>query len=467
MPFCVGPEKEAQFFSAPETTITSDHAMSSNGKDIYSSETVNLREYSFGYDCLREGFKILGWVDAANLQSFLENAKRSGNSDIYIQYIEDDQAERHVTLEPEQIIDPFSQSEDDKKEIASNDKPKKPRKKKNNKIGEPTGPGLADEYAGVPTARSSARSSAICPPNDRGCWQKQIELLDSVPNLAGCGEYIDEAENYERNIDRAVDPNLPKMSPLERALANPPPPVGWSRHGDAHASSSISKPSGQCVAEWNGEEAIPTLACTESVLQYERWSRDGLAKASDATYGLVGRLPIISTFVFLKQSEVSRSTAHNSIWAARWLDFMRVKHQKGDYDRIDEGIKMLGRSERQVLLARIRKWYNEKDMADYRPLFTTLLQNYFIDLYPEAADENGLPAFEKMPTRLWWATNWLATVKRRGMPLPAALNLLRCTASSYVAVATLKGLIPYLKSTGRFRNMAEELEILLADSPPS
>ncbi len=130
IPFCVGPEKEAQFFSVPETIITPDHEPSPTGKDIYSTDTVNLREYSFGYDCMREGFKILGWVDAANLQSFLKKAKQTGNNDIYIQYIEDDKAEQHVTLKLEQMIDPFSLSEDDKKETASVDKPKKPRKKK-------------------------------------------------------------------------------------------------------------------------------------------------------------------------------------------------------------------------------------------------------------------------------------------------------------------------------------------------
>lgn len=129
MPFCVGPEKKAQFFNGPETIITPDHAIPSDGEDIYSTDTVNIREYSFGYGCLREGFKILGWVDAANLQSFLKKARQSGNSDIYIQYIEDDHAEQHVTLKLEQMLDPFSLFESYKKEIASNDKPKRPRLK--------------------------------------------------------------------------------------------------------------------------------------------------------------------------------------------------------------------------------------------------------------------------------------------------------------------------------------------------
>ncbi len=130
LPFCVGPEKEAQFFSAPETVITSNQALSQNGGDIYSTDAVSIREYSFGYGCLREGFKILGWVDAANLQSFLKQARQTGNSEIYIQYIEDDKAEQHVTLKLEQMIDPFKRSEKDKKETALNDKPKKSRLKK-------------------------------------------------------------------------------------------------------------------------------------------------------------------------------------------------------------------------------------------------------------------------------------------------------------------------------------------------
>lgn len=355
----------------------------------------------------------------------------------------------------------------------------KKKGKKKKKVEEAKGSGPVDEYAGAP----KADFTRICRPGDRGCWQRQIDMFGSVPNLASCGEYIDEAEDHGRKIGGRVDPNLPKMSPLARALANPPPPVEppmtdvdgarvfaatvVGSLAPGYVPPTISKPPNECTVEWGNEEAVPTLACTESVLQYERWSRDGLAKASDATFGIVGKLPIIATHVFLKYNKVSGSTAHNSIWAARWLDFMRVRLQGEDYKRIDEALKMLSRSERPILLAKIRQWYNEKDMADYRPLFTTLLQNYFIDLYPEAADENGLPAFEKMPTRLWWATNWLSTVKRNGMPLPAALNLLRCTASSDVAVATLKNLLPYLKSTGRFRIIALELETLLAVSPPS
>ncbi len=333
---------------------------------------------------------------------------------------------------------------------------------------------------------------APCAPGDADCWRRDTlrRMFDRPPT---CEAYLVEQDLHLGRLATDPDPNGqaaragtpdPGAPERERQLRMRewmgPYPSGAIDEGSGTflrdrvtitnapqcAPPTPAEPSDACRAEWAERSlaAVPTLACTRMLVDHEHWrGGDGLVRAAEAPFSPLGSLPIISHILAAKARKVADDTSWRGIFAVRWMERLADARNRGDTGYLDRAAANLVQSpdERRVLASNLRRWMASGTSSPWHATILSFYEERFTALYPDAADANGLPMLSRFPTRLWWATNWLSAVQRRGLAPEAAAELLRCAPNGAVSVAVLKDLAPMLASDPRFSSMLSRLTVLL------
>lgn len=325
---------------------------------------------------------------------------------------------------------------------------------------------------------------SVCGPNDSSCWIDSAVVADT--DLV-CGEVIRELGAHLTAMQGLGDPNttpgLTKndLSKGQKDLSEHMSLVGRQRPcgrlgDDQHPRFDsfepavpclAGEPSETCMAEFNTnlDRTIPTLECTKAVIEWQRWSRDDpvVSAAQFPLTSWVGNLPIVSNYLAFKGRVAADNFSWKGVWAVRWLDRVGRWYRQGDIAFVKKAIASVGGvpGERKVLAYHLRLWFGSKAFEDLNQLFTLIYQEHFLDLYPEAASRDGLPDVGAFPTRLWWASNWLAAIRDRGIDPVTAVKMLDCSPDGPAGRRILAELAPYLQQMPRLTDTMVAIEALL------
>lgn len=327
-----------------------------------------------------------------------------------------------------------------------------------------------------------------CRAGDAACWLRSTLVPGREP---ACTRYLSEAESHRRRLDQFGDPNVGWKEPadldapaLDRAehmkLVGQKYPSGTridvsnfaemdrsTRERPSSGPGLPRDPSDECKAEWASQApgTLPTLACALEAERWERWVlRDPVARAATLpVLSAIGSLPILSNYLAFRGRQAADDRSGDGMWAARWMDRVATAFQGGNDRLLDAGMAVVaGRADERKSLARhLRRWADRAEYRDWQPVIDRIYGEFFTSLYPEAADRAGLPVLDRFPVRLWWATNWVAAVRRTGLDPGNALDLLRCAPDGERSVAVLKDLAPWLKGRARYRVVIEAIEARL------
>ena len=239
--------------------------------------------------------------------------------------------------------------------------------------------------------------------------------------------------------DPAVDPRRLRIVNAAPGRATPP-----------------EAPSAACVAEWAGDLDPPTLACAREVVEYHQWDRMGGGARAALTFLQMLPLPGIDALVAAERNRVVDEAAWRGAWASRWLEVAARRFEADDLDGLERSLASISTDpeSRRVLADGMRRCFGREARAGLQPLIRWLYEESFTRLYPEAAARNGLPILQRMPTRWWWATNWLSELRRRHVTPDAALEGIRSAAPGDRERTTLLDLLPSLATHPRLGPVA-------------
>lgn len=335
-------------------------------------------------------------------------------------------------------------------------------------------------------------SETPCAPGDADCWRRgTLRQLSLRP--PACETYLVEQDAHLARLGLAhdangaaakapvPDPTAPERDRQQRmsewAGAYPTGEIDQGFESIARRDLRIvnsapctaprpSLPADACFAEWaeGSIASVPTLACTREVVDHQHWRvGDGLVRAAEAPFSPLGSLPIISHILAAKARRVADDTSWRGVFAVRWMERLADARARGDLEYMDRVAANLAGApeERRILATHLRRWMTSAQNAPWHATIRAFYEERFTALYPDAADSTGMPVLSRFPTRLWWATNWLSEVMRRGMAAEAAAGLLRCCTGSGEAVAVLKDLAPHLAADPRFGGMVGKLVAML------
>ena len=334
--------------------------------------------------------------------------------------------------------------------------------------------------------------SAPCSSGDAACWRHDTmrELFDHPPS---CEAYLEEQDRHVKRLaldfdvnGRAVPSAIPDPTAPERdrqlrarewAGAYPTGEIdsGFDEfatrpirltNGAPCAAPRPARPSDECSAEWaeRSVSAVPTLACTREIVDHEHWRvGDALVRAAEAPFSPIASLPIVSQILAAKARRVADDTSWRGVFAVRWIERLADARARGDDAYQDRAAANLAGTpeERRILAANLRRWLASAVNAPWHDTIRAFYEERFTALYPQAVDACGMPLLEGFPTRLWWATNWLAAAQRRGLAPEAAAEMLRCAPDNGQAIAVLKDLAPHLSTDPRFASIVVPLVALL------
>lgn len=339
--------------------------------------------------------------------------------------------------------------------------------------------------ATAPVVLPKATGTRVCSPDQSACWQNTTRrFLDEHP--PACEPYLIEEQTHIKSLSRIGDPNYTtpivpddlegpfrEREARMREVAGPYPGGAMSPNPlVSPATATITneppvrvpppeKPSARCLTEWNGDLdlVIPTLSCTRAVLACARYvDGDPLAAMAEWPLSPISSIPGLSHYLHFKARAISADRSWEGAWALRWMDRALVHTRKGNGNYVRQAMKSVATrpDEQRVLAFHLRQWAADERRPGYQAIIDRIYREHFLELYPGMADARGLPDITRFPTRLWWATNWLAVLKRSGIPPREGIAWLKCQPDGQ-AMDVLRDLLPYLSERPRFAPLAREL----------
>ncbi len=321
-------------------------------------------------------------------------------------------------------------------------------------------------------------------PKDASCWAP-LALADLEAIRAVIDPYVAEQWAHESAPDRLSDPNRPPggappdldappareaertaqvAGPYPSGTIDEDPAVDPRRvritNSAPGRATPPQAPSNACVAQWGSDLDPPTLACAREVVEYQQWDRLGRGARGALVFLQMLPLPGIDALVAAQRNAVGDEAAWRGAWASRWLEIAASRFEAGDLDGIERSLAALSSDPeaRRVLADGLRARFGQEARADLQPLIRWVYEENFTRLYPEAADRNGMPVLGRMPTRWWWATNWLSELRRRHVAPDAAVEDVRSRAPGDRERATLLDVLPSLAAHPRLGPVAAALQ---------
>lgn len=241
-------------------------------------------------------------------------------------------------------------------------------------------------------------------------WQDPFLPKD----LTESGTALIEPPKFNPLIEEGMTANLRNPFDESRmgALLDIPAPTILSLSRDVSEAPLIETLDDACVADWKAEVRTtpPDLRCFRAFTQNARLDK-GLfynVKKALSVFGFNFSNPVLDMLVAIEMRDAASHRAYNVVWAAVWIDFVTADPDA----RLAASLGSLTEEERRFLRRRLWRWWIERDLRPYRALITSIYEQHFVALYPEAKDNAGLPKRAFFNNTWLWVSNWLSEVGR-------------------------------------------------------
>lgn len=249
----------------------------------------------------------------------------------------------------------------------------------------------------------------------------QVRQCLATPNTTACHQFwlAQAGGPVSPGAARTMRGYVTFVDDARRALNDPFLRTGVAVRRSPGETVSLETPDAACLHVFRSDTGDlikpPTLDCYLQAVYFNRVEKSTAITVLDIMSqvlmmnqltGLIGGLLGAIRDQVTAGKQPTRG-AVNMMWALTWMESLQ---QRPDWTA--DAIAQLGPSELQALRSFIHRWWQNDAYARYRPLMTTLLQEHFCALYPEAKLPSGAPNRQAFANDYLWASNWMAVHQR-------------------------------------------------------